>query len=58
MYVLDVKWKLGRMLCLVQSPKRFNEIQKEIKCISPNSVIDIDDMAGILVNLFSKSLTI
>ncbi|MDD7886762.1 helix-turn-helix domain-containing protein [Flavivirga sp. 57AJ16] len=35
MYVLNGKWKLAIVLCLVQSPKRFNEIQKEIKGISP-----------------------
>ena len=35
MYVLNGKWKLAIVLCLVQSPKRFNEIQKEITGISP-----------------------
>lgn len=35
MYVLNGKWKLAIILCLVQSPKRFNEIQNEIKGISP-----------------------
>ncbi len=35
MYVLNGKWKLAIVLCLVQSPKKFNEIQKEIKGISP-----------------------
>lgn len=35
MYVLNGKWKLPLILCLVQSPKRFNEIQKEITGISP-----------------------
>lgn len=34
MYVLNGKWKLALILCLVQSSKRFNEIQKEIP-ISP-----------------------
>lgn len=35
MYVLNGKWKLALILCLVQSPKRFNELQNEIKGISP-----------------------
>lgn len=35
MYVLNGKWKLALILCLVQSSKRFNEIQKEIRGISP-----------------------
>ncbi|MFP3590313.1 winged helix-turn-helix transcriptional regulator [Chryseobacterium sp. SIMBA_038] len=35
MYVLSGRWKLPLILCLVQSPKRFNEIQKEMGSISP-----------------------
>jgi len=35
MYVLNGKWKLALILCLVQSSKRFNEIQREIRGISP-----------------------
>jgi len=35
MYVLNGKWKLAIILSLVQSPKRFNEIQTTIKGISP-----------------------
>lgn len=35
MYVLNGRWKLALILCLVQSPKRFNEIQKEMTGISP-----------------------
>ncbi|NDI98901.1 helix-turn-helix transcriptional regulator [Flavobacterium sp. LaA7.5] len=35
MYVLNGKWKLPLVLCLMQSPKRFNELLKEIKGISP-----------------------
>lgn len=35
MYVLNGKWKLALILCLVQSSKRFNEIQREITGISP-----------------------
>ncbi|MFL9836407.1 helix-turn-helix domain-containing protein [Flavobacterium sp. ST-75] len=34
-YVLNGKWKLPLVLCLMHSSKRFNEIQKEIKGISP-----------------------
>ena len=34
MYVLNGKWKLALTLCLMQSPKRFNEIQNEMKGIS------------------------
>lgn len=35
MYVLNGRWRLALILCLVQSPKRFSEIQSEIKGISP-----------------------
>lgn len=35
MYVLNGRWKLALILCLVQSSKRFNEIQKEMTGISP-----------------------
>ena len=35
MCVLNGKWKLAIILCLVQSPKRFGELQSEIKGISP-----------------------
>lgn len=35
MYVLNGRWKLPLILCLVQSPKRFNEIQKALISISP-----------------------
>lgn len=34
LYVLNGKWKLAVILCLVQSPKRFNELQNEISGIS------------------------
>lgn len=34
MYVLNGKWKVPLILCLVQSSKRFNEIQQEITGIS------------------------
>ncbi|MCC9065444.1 winged helix-turn-helix transcriptional regulator [Flavobacterium piscisymbiosum] len=35
LYVLNGKWKIALILSLIQSPKRFNEIQKEITGISP-----------------------
>src|SRR5688572_26894784 len=35
LYVLNGKWKLALILCLMQSSKRFNEIQSEIPGISP-----------------------
>lgn len=34
LYVINGKWKLAVILCLVQSPKRFNEIQHGITGIS------------------------
>ena len=34
LYVLNGKWKMAVILCLVQSSKRFNEIQTEITGIS------------------------
>ena len=34
LYVLNGKWRLALILCLVQSSKRFNEIQNEITGIS------------------------
>ena len=34
MYVLNGKWKLALTLCLMHSPKRFNEIQHELGGIS------------------------
>jgi len=35
LYVLNGKWKLAVILSLVQSSKRFNEIQHELSGISP-----------------------
>lgn len=35
LYVLGGKWKLPLILCIVQSSKRFNEIQHEVNGISP-----------------------
>src|SRR3954468_8971673 len=34
LYVLNGKWKIPLILCLVQSSKRFNEIQHEVTGIS------------------------
>ena len=35
LYVLNGKWKVALILCLVQSSKRFNEIKTELTGISP-----------------------
>lgn len=35
LYVLGGKWKLPVILTLIDGPKRFNEIQHELKGISP-----------------------
>lgn len=35
LYVLNGKWKLPIVLSLVNAPKRFNEIMKDVKGISP-----------------------
>jgi DNA-binding HxlR family transcriptional regulator len=35
LYVLNGKWKLPIILCLVDAPKRFNQIMKELEGISP-----------------------
>ncbi|GEP52765.1 hypothetical protein FNO01nite_34370 [Flavobacterium noncentrifugens] len=35
LYVLNGKWKLPIVLSLVQAPKRFNEIMKDVAGISP-----------------------
>jgi DNA-binding HxlR family transcriptional regulator len=35
LYVLGGKWKLPLILSLIDGPKRFNEIQHELKGISP-----------------------
>lgn len=34
LYVINGKWKLAVILCLMQSPKRFNEIQHKVTGIS------------------------
>ncbi|MEP6806253.1 MAG: helix-turn-helix domain-containing protein [Flavobacterium sp.] len=35
LYVLNGKWKIPLILSLIQTPKRFNEIQREVTGISP-----------------------
>ncbi len=40
MFVLNGKWKLPLVLSLMQSPKRFNELQKEVKGISPKVLVN------------------
>lgn len=35
LYVLNGKWKIALILSLIQSPKRFNELKKELDGISP-----------------------
>ncbi len=35
MYVLNGKWKIPLILCLTQSPRRFNELRNEMNGISP-----------------------
>jgi DNA-binding HxlR family transcriptional regulator len=34
LYVINGKWKLAVIFCLMESPKRFNEIQHEVTGIS------------------------
>lgn len=34
LYVLNGKWKIALILSLIQSPKRFNELKKEMQGIS------------------------
>lgn len=52
MYVLNGKWKLALILCLLQSPKRFNEIQKAVKGISPK--ILANELKDLEQNFFIK----
>lgn len=35
MYVLNGRWKLPLILCLINNPKRFGELQREMEGISP-----------------------
>src|SRR4051812_19213252 len=52
LYVLNGKWKLALILCLVQSSKRFNEIQNEITGIS--SKILAKELKDLELNDFIK----
>ena len=52
LYVLGGKWKLPLILCLVQSPKRFNEIQNELSGISPK--ILAQELKDLELNEFIK----
>lgn len=52
LYVLGGKWKLPLILCLVQSPKRFNEIQNEVSGISPK--ILAQELKDLELNEFIK----
>lgn len=50
--VLNGKWKIGLILCLMQSPKRFNEIQKVITGISPKVLAN--ELKDLEINYFIK----
>jgi DNA-binding HxlR family transcriptional regulator len=52
LYVLGGKWKLPLILCLMQSPKRFNEIQNEVGGISPK--ILAQELKDLELNEFIK----
>lgn len=52
MYVLNGRWKLALILCLVHSPKRFNEIQKEITGISAKVLSN--ELKDLELNYFVK----
>lgn len=56
LYVLNGKWKVPLILSLIQSSKRFNEIQKEITGISPkvlaNELKDLELNEFIIRNVY------
>lgn len=52
LYVLNGKWKMALILSLIQSPKRFNEIQKEINGISPKVLAN--ELKDLELNEFIK----
>lgn len=52
LYVLNGKWKLAIILNLVQSPKRFNEIQNAVIGISPKVLAD--ELKDLELNEFIK----
>jgi len=52
LYVLNGKWKLPLILCLMHSAKRFNEIQTEITGISPKVLAK--ELKDLELNYFIK----
>jgi DNA-binding HxlR family transcriptional regulator len=52
LYVLNGKWKLPIILCLMQSSKRFNEIQSTITHISPKVLAK--ELKDLELNYFIK----
>jgi DNA-binding HxlR family transcriptional regulator len=56
LYVLNGKWKLPVILCLMQSSKRFNEIQHEVTGISAkvlaNELKDLEQNDFIIRNVY------
>ena len=52
--VLNGKWKLAIILNLVQSPKRFNEIQSEVTGISPKVLAN--ELKDLELNDFVKRI--
>lgn len=54
LYVLNGKWKLTLIICLVQSSKRFNEIQHQITGIS--SKILAKELKDLELNDFIKRI--
>lgn len=59
MFVLNGKWKLPIVLCLMHSPKRFNELQKDVQGISPkvlaNELKDLELNFLIKRNIYSTT---
>lgn len=52
LYVLNGKWKIPLILCLMQAPKRFNEIQKTLTGISPKVLVN--ELKDLELNEFVK----
>ena len=51
-YALNGKWKVALILCMIQSPKRFNEILQEIPGIS--SKVLASELRHLEINDFIK----
>lgn len=51
-YVLNGKWKVALILCMIQSPRRFNEILQEIPGIS--SKVLANELKHLELNDFIK----